>query len=180
MEFNMKTRSEIEEYLSNLGIKIQSEMEQQISTEYGEEVIRTERINSITGEKIIEDNLKYSQIQVLNKEAENALLDLISQSITSGDMETAKVALDVLQDTSTFYKGHQNAAIKNNIPLDKRIQFGMYCETKAESKEFSGNLAGIMASAHNIATTRRTEQVNNMISEIKSAALEKENDREIE
>lgn len=176
----MKTRSEIEEYLSNLGIKIQSEIEQQLSTEYGEEVIRTEHINSITGKKIIEDNLKSNQIQVLNKEAENALLDLISQSITNGDMETAKVALDVLQDTSTFYKVNQNAALKNNIPFDKRIQFGMYCKAKTESKEFSGGLAGIMASAHNIATTRRTEQVNNMTSEIKSVALEKENDREIE
>ena len=176
----MKTRSEIEEYLLNLGIKIQSETEQQISTEYGEEVIKNERINSITGEKTSEENLKIRQIQVLNKDAENALLDLISQSITNGDMETAKTALDVLQDTSTFYKGHQNAAIKNNIPLDKRIQFDMYCKTKEKSKEFSGNLAGIMASTHNIATTRRTEQVNNMTSEIKSAALEKENDREIE
>lgn len=176
----MKTRNEIEEYLSNLGIKIQSETEQQISTEYGEEVTKNERINSITGEKISEDNLKSRQIKVLNKEAENALLDLISQSITSGDMETAKIALDVLQDTSTFYKGHKNAAIKNNIPLDKRIQFDMYCKSKTESKEFSGDLAGIMASAHNIAATRRTEQVNNMTAEIKSVALGKENDREIE
>lgn len=176
----MKTRNEIEEYLLNLGIKIQSETEQQISTEYGDEVIQSERFNSITGEKITEDNLKSRQIQVLNKEAETALLDLISQSITSGDMETAKVALDVLQDTSTFYKGHQNAAIKNNIPLDKRIEFDMYCKSKTESKEVSGSLAGFMGSAHKVAITRRTEQVNNMTSEIKSATLEKENDREIE
>lgn len=94
-------------------------------------------------------------------------------------METAKVALEVLQDASTFYKGHPNAAIKNNIPLDKRIEFDMYCESKKENKEFSGGLAAFMASAHNIATTRRTEQVNNITGEIKSATIEKENDREI-
>ncbi len=175
----MRTRNEIEEYLANLGIKIQSEAEEQISTEYGAEVINSERINSITGEKIKEDNLQRRQIKVLNKEAENALLDLISQSITSGDMETAKVALDVLQDTSTFYKGHPNVAIKNNIPLGKRVEFDMYCKSINESKEFSGGLAGFMASAHNVATTRRTEQVNNITGEIKSATIEKENDREI-
>lgn len=54
----MKTKNEIEEYLSNLGIKIQSETEEQASTEYGAEVIRYEQINSITGEKTIVDNLK--------------------------------------------------------------------------------------------------------------------------
>ena len=97
-EENMKTRKEVEEYLRDLEIEIKSYMEDRSSTEYGAETIQTERIMPITGEKVIEDNLKHDKIKVLNNDAKNALLDLISQSMTSGDMETAKTALEVLQE----------------------------------------------------------------------------------
>ena len=96
----MRTRKEVEEYLKDLGVEIKSTLENRESTEYGKDVINTERYMPITGEKIIEDNVKHDQIKVLNKEATNALLDLITQSIISGDMETAKTALEVLQEES--------------------------------------------------------------------------------
>ena len=175
----MNTRSEIEEYFKSLGIEIKSNLEGRESTEYGSEVVQTERYMPITGEKVVEDNLKRDQIKVLNKDAQNALLDLISQSITNGDMETAKTALEVLQDESGFYKGHRSAAIGNNIPLDKRIAFEQYCQSQNQNKQFTGPMASFMASAHNVAANRRTETVNNITGEIKSATLERENsDRE--
>lgn len=176
----MKARKEIEEYLQNLGIEIQSHMEERNSTEYGSEVFQTERFMPITGERIVEDNLKRDKIKVLNEDAKNALLDLISQSITNGDMETAKISLEVLQDESGFYKGHRDAAIRSDIPLDKRIAFDKYCQSKIENKQFAGSMATFMASARNVSITRKSEQVNGTIAEIKSATLEKESDKEIE
>jgi len=175
----MNTRSEVEEYLKNLGIEIKSNLQDRESTEYGNEVVQTERYMPITGEKVVEDNLKRDQIKVLNEDAQNALLNLISQSITNGDMETAKTALEVLQDESGFYKGHRSAAIGNNIPLDKRIAFEQYCQSQNQNKQFTGPMSAFMASAHNVAANRRTETVNNITGEIKSATLERENsDRE--
>ena len=177
----MKTRNEIEAYLKDLGVEIKSTLENRESTEYGKDVINTERYMPITGEKIIEDNIKHHQIKVLNKEATNALLNLITQSITSGDMETAKTALEVLQEESGFYKGHENAAISNSIPLDKRIQFEEYCQQKNNSKkEFTGSLAAFMASAQNIAESRRTGDVNKITNEINKEVNEKENNQEFE
>ncbi len=176
----MKTRKEVEEYLRDLEIEIKSYMEDRSSTEYGAETIQTERIMPITGEKVIEDNLKHDKIKVLNNDAKNALLDLISQSMTSGDMETAKTALEVLQEESGFYKGHRNAAIRNDIPLDKRIEFDKYCQTLNSEKEFTGPIAAFMASAHNIATTRRTGNINRITTEIKREVKEKEEEIEKE
>ena len=65
----MKTRKEVEEYLRDLEIEIKSYMEDRSSTEYGAETIQTERIMPITGEKVIEDNLKHDKIKVLNNDA---------------------------------------------------------------------------------------------------------------
>lgn len=175
----MNTRNEVEAYLKSLGIEMKSEIVDRESTEYGSEVIRTERYMPITGEKIIEDNLKRDQMKVLNDDAQKALLDLISQSITSGDMETAKIALEVLQEESGFYKGHRNAAIDKNIPLDKRLEFEQYCQPRNESKQFTGPMAAFMAAAQNVASERRTETVNRTTSEIKDATIERDNsDRE--
>ena len=155
-------------------------MENRESTEYGAEVIQTERIMPITGEKIIEDNVRHEQIKVLNQEATNALLDLITQSITKGDMETAKTALEVLQEESGFYKGNENAAISSTIPLDKRIEFDEYCKKGTQSKEFTGPMAAFMASAQNIAESRRTGEVNEITDGIKREVNEKEDEQEFE
>lgn len=175
----MKTRSEVEEYLKSLGIEIKSKLEDRESTEYGSEVVQTERYMPIAGEKVVEDNLKRDQIKVLNDDAQKALLDLISQSITSGDMETAKTALEVLQEESGFYKGHRNAAIDKSIPLDKRLEFDQFCQSRNESKQFTGSMAAFMASAQNVASNRRTETVNETTAQIKDATIERDNsDRE--
>lgn len=177
----MKTRNEVEEYLKKLGIEIQSQFEDRESTEYGEEVVQTERYMPTTGEKVIEDNLKHDKIKVLNEDAKKALLDLVSQSITNGDMETAEIALEVLQEESGYYKGHRNAAIDNAIPLDKRIEFEQYCQTKNPEKQFTGPMAAFRASAHNIATNRREGNISGITAEIRSAAKgeqERENKEE--
>ncbi len=114
----------------------------------------------ITGEKIKEDNLvNRATKKVLNKDAENALLALISKSITSGDMETAKISLEVLQEESSFYKENRNVALGRNIPLDKVIELDKYCEE--QNKQFTGPTAAFMASANKIASTRRMGQINN-------------------
>jgi len=171
----MKTRSEIEEYLKSIGVELQSKMVDRETTEYGREVIQTERILPITGEKIVEDNIKRDKIKVLNEEAKNALLDLINQSITNGDMETAKIALEVLQEESGFYKGHRSAAIDKSIPLDKRLEFDQFCQPRNESKQFTGPMAAFMASAQKVASNRRTETVSRTTAEIKDATLERDN-----
>lgn len=175
----MNTRNEVEAYLKSIGIEIKSELVDRESTEYGSEVIQTERYMPITGEKIVEDNLKRDQIRVLNADAQKALLDLISKSITNGDMETAKTAIEVLQEESGFYKGHRAAAIDKNIPLDKRIEFEQYCKPRNENKQFIGPMAAFMSSAQNVASERRVGTVNTITSEIKEATIERENsDRE--
>jgi len=176
----MKTRSEIEEYLKNLGIEIKSEYEVRESKygEYGEEAVVTERYMPITGEKVVTSN-GYETIKVLNDEAKDALVDLINQSITSGDMETAKTALDVLKSESTFYRS--NSAIDNSIPADKRREFKEYCEENKlkPPREFTGGLAAFQAAAYEVASNRRTETVNETTAEIKDATIERENsDRE--
>lgn len=178
----MKTRSEIEEYLKGLGVEIQSRYEW-VDTgrdEYGEEAVYTERYMPITGEKVVEYNGGRS-IKVINDEAKDALLDLINKSITSGDMETAKTALDVLQSESAFYNDYRSEAIDKSIPADKRKEFKEYCEEHKPQppKMFDGPLAAFQAAAYEIASNRRTETVNETTSEIKDATIERDNsDRE--
>ena len=175
----MNTRSEIEEYLKSMGVEIQSKLEDRESTEYGSEVVQTGRILSVTGEKVFEDNVNRYQIRILNDNAKKALLDLINQSITNGDMETANIALEVLQEESSFYKGHRNAALSNKLPLDKRIEFDQYCEAKNEKRQFAEPMAAFKASAQNIANNRRTETINRTTAEIKDATIQRGNiDRE--
>lgn len=175
----MNTREDIEQYLENLGIKIQSKKEEIVVTEHGEEELYYESVMPITGEKIKEDNIvNRATKKVLNKDAENALLELIGKSITSGDMETAKISLEVLQEESSFYKGHRNAALERNIPLDKVMEFDKYYEE--QNKQFTGHMAAFMASANKIASTRRMGQINNTISEIRESIIkERENNEKV-
>lgn len=115
-----------------------------------------------------------------NDEAKDALVDLISDSITNGDMETARTALEVLQEESTYYHNNQNAAFKTSIPLDKRSEFTKYCqEADEKTKTYDGPLAAFMASAKNVAVTRKEEDIKEIVAQIKEATLEKENTKEI-
>lgn len=142
----MKTRTDIEEYLKLQGVEIQSSVEEVATTEYGADVVHTLRYMPITGKKIVESNEKTHRTKVINEDAKKALLNLISESITNGDMETAKVALEVLQDSSSFYKNHKNAAFRPSIPLDKRMEFEEYYNKQnPPKKEYTGALAGFMA-----------------------------------
>ena len=102
----MKSKEEIEEYL---GIKIESSIERDEIT-YGEEYRGdTIRYMPITGEKIIVDNREYRYSKVLSEESENALKNLLKESIDKGDLETASTCHTILMEESTFYKNHPNA-----------------------------------------------------------------------
>lgn len=142
----MRTRAEIEEYLKGKGVEIQSSVEEVATTEYGADVVYTERYLPITGEKIVESNEKKHNEKKLNDDAKNALLDLIKQAVTNGDMETAKTALGVLQEESSFYKGNKTAALGASIPLDKRMEFWEYYDKQnPPKKEYTGPGAAFIA-----------------------------------
>ena len=142
----MRTRAEIEEYLKGKGVEIQSSDKEFKTTDYGEDVVYTARYMPFTGEKIVESNEKIRRTKEINEDAKKALLDLISESVTNGDMETAKVALEVLQDSSSYYKSNKNAAFRPSIPLDKRMEFEEYYNKQnPPKKEYTGPGAAFMA-----------------------------------
>ena len=134
----MKTRKEIEEYLEGLGIEIRPVRVKMSTNNYVKKPNQEEKYTQRVIFSNVPDDMNYYIMSILNKEAENALLDLISKSITNDDMETAVTAIQVLQEESYFYKQCKNAAIRSDITFRKRMAFDSYCQEHNIEDEYAG------------------------------------------
>ncbi len=96
----MKSKEEIEKYL---GFKIVSSNEEQVrdssfamSPDLDRYVSKYQQYYTVT-------------VKVLSKESEKALTDLLKESMTKGDLETASTCHSILMKESSYYKAHPNA-----------------------------------------------------------------------
>ncbi len=96
----MKSKEEIEKYL---GFKIVSSNEEQVrdssfamSPDLDRYVSKYQQYYTVT-------------VKVLSKESEKALKDLLKESMTKGDLETASTCHSILMKESSYYKAHPNA-----------------------------------------------------------------------
>lgn len=138
----MKTRKEIEEYLEGLGIKIKPFIEKIALTGARMNFKQTLSMKE-------KENCRYYTFKIINKDAENALLDLISKSIINDDMETAITAIQVLQEESLFYKEHRDSAIRKDVPLEKKIAFDLYCNEHGIEYNYTGPISAYINSPQN-------------------------------
>ena len=96
----MKSKEEIEKYL---GFKIVSSNEEQVrdssfamSPDLDRYVSKYQQYYTVT-------------VKVLSKESEKALTDLLKESMTKGDLETASTCHSILMKESSYYKANPNA-----------------------------------------------------------------------
>ena len=96
----MKSKEEIEKYL---GLKIVSSNEEQVrdsgfamSPDLDRYVSKYQQYYTVT-------------VKGLSKESEKALKDLLKESMTKGDLETASTCHSILMEESSYYKAHPNA-----------------------------------------------------------------------
>lgn len=153
----MKTRKEIENYLEGLGIEIKP-LKEYVNLNRFENQSNQKKHNYLYS-RVTGDDKNYYIIKILNKDAEKAILDLISKSITNDDMETAITAIQVLQEESYFYKNCANAAIRDDIPGDKKIAFFLYCqEHNIDDNNYAGPMAAYRSSKQNKDTSEKDEE----------------------
>jgi len=137
----MKSKEEIEKYL---GLKIVSSNEEQV------------RDSSFAMSPDLERYVsKYQQyytvtVKVLSKESEKALKDLLKESMSKGDLETASTCHSILMEESSYYKAHPNA-----IGLDFE-QGAMLSEYEEQQKAIEEEQARIKAEQE--AKAREEEQ----------------------
>lgn len=96
----MKSKEEIEKYL---GLKIVSSN--------GEQVRDSGFAMSPDLDRYVSKYQQYYTVTVkgLSKESEKALKDLLKESMTKGDLETASTCHSILMEESSYYKAHPNA-----------------------------------------------------------------------
>ncbi len=153
----MKTRKEIEDYLEGLGIKIKPFIEYANINRFENQ--SNQKKHNFLCSIVTDDDKNYHIIKILNKDAEKAILNLISKSITNDDMETAITAIQVLQEESYFYKNCGNAAIRDDIPSDKKTAFFLYCqEHNIEDNDYGGSMSAYRSSIQNKNTVEKDDE----------------------
>ena len=155
----MKSKEEIEKYL---GLKIVSSNEEQVRDSGFAMLPDLDRYVS-----------KYQQyytvtVKGLSKESEKALKDLLKESMTKGDLETASTCHSILMEESSYYKAHPNA-----IGLDFE-QGAILSEYEEQQKAIEEEQARIKAEQE--AKAREEEQAR-IKAEQEAKAIEEEQAR---
>ena len=155
----MKSKEEIEKYL---GLKIVSSN--------GEQVRDSGFAMSPDLDRYVSKYQQYYTVTVkgLSKESEKALKDLLKESMTKGDLETASTCHSILMEESSYYKAHPNA-----IGLDFE-QGAILSEYEEQQKAIEEEQARIKAEQE--AKAREEEQAR-LKAEQEAKAREKEQAR---
>ena len=155
----MKSKEEIEKYL---GLKIVSSNEEQVrdsgfamSPDLDRYVSKYQQYYTVT-------------VKGLSKESEKALKDLLKESMTKGDLETASTCHSILMEESSYYKAHPNA-----IGLDFE-QGAILSEYEEQQKAIEEEQARIKAEQE--AKAREEEQAR-IKAEQEAKAIEEEQAR---
>ncbi|MBO4293417.1 MAG: hypothetical protein J5881_03410 [Clostridia bacterium] len=148
----MKTRKEIEEYLNGLGIELKSCVRKIPYNENGILTFEGYKASSCNNPK-----KKYFMLKIINKDVEEALLNLVKESIIKGDYETVDAAIDVLQQESERYKVSRDAALRG-VPFEKKMKYWDYCQEQENGEENKEDLSTYVSVKQRKAMERDDEE----------------------